>query len=86
MNRTDRNAAPDFNSYFNGIHFLLMAEWAPVISDLHTSAATIEEFAAELLIHNQTAVKVGAHDAARKIRQSWAALRGAAVERAGFAV
>jgi len=80
------NTDTDYNNYFNTLHFGLMAEWAPIIDNPHTSAATIEEFATELLFHNVSAVKCGAHDAARKIRQSWAALRGAALIRAGHSL
>lgn len=73
----------DAESYFNALLFNLMGEWAPIIINPHTSAATIEELATELLFHNTSAVKYGAPDAARKIRQQWASLRGEALKRAG---
>jgi len=72
----------DYNSYFHGLLFNVMGEWAPIVNNSRTSAETIEGFASELLFHNTSAVNLGAHDAARKIRQQWASLRGEAMRRA----
>jgi len=71
----------DYNDYFNGLLSDLMAEWGPTLNNPHTSAVFIEECASELLFHNISAVKCGAHKAAHNIRQAWVVLRCAAVQR-----